>query len=177
MERLPFERCPKCGEAFPADFARDLEARFTPRRPLLLNLQLFLGWIFGVLGLLTLPFAFETQDFSQLEALGVRIPSIPGLPMGLATLAQVLLLLWSTWAIQRQQARARPLLMWLIASMALPLPAMLAWAWVGGPAAILFWMFAATEALALLLAWWALYRSKTFVTYFGTLKSLESRRS
>jgi hypothetical protein len=51
--------------------------------------------------------------------------------------------------------------MWLIASMALPLPAMLAWAWVGGPAAILFWMFAATEALALLLAWWALYRSKT----------------
>jgi hypothetical protein len=81
LERLPFERCPKCGEAFPADFARDLEARFTPRRPLLLNLQLFLGWIFGVLGLLTLPFAFETQDFSQLEALGVRIPSIPGLPM------------------------------------------------------------------------------------------------
>lgn len=172
LKQLPIVFCPKCGHPFPPDFARELEARFVPERPLLLTIQMVLGYALGAISVLTIPGAFKQADLAVLQQIGLTIPPIPAVPLGILTVVQTVLLLWSSWAIQKNQPRSRPLLMWLVGSLVPQLLLMLPWALEPGIARALFSVLAAGIAVTLALAWWYLYRNKSFTAYYATLEHL-----
>ena len=145
----------------------------------MLTLQMFLGYILGAMLLLTVPAAFMPHDAAAtreaMEMLGLPPLSMPPpLAMGLLALAKAVLLLWSSYALQKQRYIGRALLTWLVVVITIPQTLIvLPWANIPGLPRQTVFATIFMSLLCILLAWCYLYKRGKIVAYYANLLHLE----
>jgi hypothetical protein len=183
VNTLPVDTCPSCGAPVPEALREEIEKTYKPQRPISLTVQVYLGLLVGVVLLAMLPDAFSVPDDSAYrtlnEMLGMRLappPHLHPILKGILSLAQALLLLWSSVSLARDEAKSRTLLLAAIFLLTVPEPVLTAPFLADDPfARSMFAVTVLTNLLCLASAWLYLFRWKYCIRYYATLHYLETR--
>ncbi len=181
---LPVDTCPSCGAPVPEELKAEIEKTYKPSRPISLTVQVYLGLLVGVVLLAMLPDSFSVPDDSAYrqasELLGMRLTPptrLHPILKGILTLAQALLLLWSSVSLARDEGKSRTLLLAAIFLFTVPEPVLTAPFLSEDPfARSLFAVTVLTNLLCLSLAYLYLYHWKHCIRYYDTLRYLEARQ-
>ncbi len=177
VRELPFTQCPHCGRELPDALVAELESNYVPQRPFSLSLQMYAGYILGLLMLAALPWAFQPVDTSILEQLGIPpMMTLPPILMGTLSVFKTAFLLLSSRQLHRHDPRSRMTLLLMVFVFTVPETAMMAPMLSGSElGSIIFATSAIIAILSLSFAYLYLYHWKAALRYYGTLEYLRER--
>jgi hypothetical protein len=177
VQSVPVETCPHCGGVVPEALADEIENNFKPHRPIGLSIQLYFGLFFGVILLISLPYAFQPPDESIYKMLDMAPPPhLPPTMAGILTCVKLFFLLWTSYSLYMQEYRSRMLLLLLIFVFTVPETALMAP--YLGPSDLGKFIYISSAMLSvfsLLLAYCYLYLWKHPKAYYESLRYLEDK--